>query len=570
MIGRTLGHYSVTEKLGEGGMGVVYKALDTRLDRCVVLKVIRADQLADPDRKRRFVQEARAASALDNVHIVKVHDIASEGDIQYIVMEHVPGQPLDFVIPSGGLPADVVIRYGMQICEALETAHAAGIIHRDLKPANVMVTADGTVKLLDFGLAKLTSTWSGGEITGPKTLVGSIVGTVAYMSPEQALAQPLDARADVFGLGALLYEMATGRRAFGNASSLVALTAVLRDQPVSPASLNPAVPHELAAVILRCLEKAPEQRFASAASVREALAALPASGASVATGDDPLADAEMALRGLSAAGIRKARALFEKGLSRGYDEARVYAGIAEAYALSASLGLREPAEVWPKAAWAARKAPQDESAAVTAALTVAYDQYAWEAASDQLRRVTREGSRLRRALWLLRPMGRFDEALRDAANDPPAHAWIALECGDVDAASSIAADCDLGSWIGCWVRAWSLLSQGRFRHAAEACSAGLELEPESALLQSALATACVFLKDSAGIRRLIEQPHWRPASFAVPVWAALGQPDQAFAAAERAVKSRDPLLVTSLRMPACRRLQSDPRYAAILAAMNLR
>jgi len=213
MIGRRLLHYEITEKLGAGGMGVVYKARDRHLDRFVALKVLPPDRVSDPERKRRFAQEARAASALNHANIVIVHDIDEADDVHFIAMEYVEGKVLGDLIGHKGLPLGQALKYAVQIADALASAHAKGIIHRDLKPNNVMVTPDGIVKVLDFGLAKLAEdpvAETEPTQTLPMTQEGQIVGTVAYMSPEQAQGRKVDSRSDVFAFGSVLYEMLVG------------------------------------------------------------------------------------------------------------------------------------------------------------------------------------------------------------------------------------------------------------------------------------------------------------------------------------------------------------------------
>src|SRR6201984_2436741 len=233
MIGQTLGHYRIDSKLGEGGMGVVYRAFDTHLDRAVAIKLLRPDVTALPDRNRRFWQEAKAASALNLPGIIHISDIDTanlpDGPTDFIAMEFVPGKTLDQCIGKNGLSLKDTLRYGIQIADALARAHAAGIVHRDLKPANIIVADDGRVKLLDFGLAKLTekidddqdgatATMTADE--SPQTEEGAIVGTVAYMSPEQAEGKKVDARSDIFSFGSVLYEMVTGHRAFEGATKI--------------------------------------------------------------------------------------------------------------------------------------------------------------------------------------------------------------------------------------------------------------------------------------------------------------------------------------------------------------
>ena len=238
MTGQTLSHFEILEKLGEGGMGWCTKARDTRLDRLVALKLLRPDQIADADRRRRFNQEARAASALNHSGIVTIYEIAEANDADFIAMEFVCGRTLHQLIPRKRMRLNDALKYGAQIASALAKAHAAGITHRDLKPSNVIVADDGTVKIVDFGLAKLTEQRpAAGD--GSETLTahiddnrhteeGTVVRTVAYMSPEQAEGRPVDARSDIFAVGSVLYEMVTGHRAFAGSSSMATLASVIQ------------------------------------------------------------------------------------------------------------------------------------------------------------------------------------------------------------------------------------------------------------------------------------------------------------------------------------------------------
>jgi len=262
MTGRTLGHYQIEAKLGEGGMGVVYRARDTHLDRPVAVKVLAADALTNPERKRRFVQEAKAASALNHPNIITIYDIDNHGGIDYIAMEYVAGQSLDRPIGHQGLPLRDALPYAIQIAAALAAAHQAGIVHRDLKPQNVMVTDNGLVKVLDFGLAKLTEPLAADSsaptesMPPPRTEEGAILGTVAYMSPEQAEGRRIDPRSDIFSFGSVLYEMLTGRRAFTGETKIATLSAILHQEPPIDAA-----PAEVAAILARCLRKDPARRF---------------------------------------------------------------------------------------------------------------------------------------------------------------------------------------------------------------------------------------------------------------------------------------------------------------------
>ena len=274
MIGQTLSHYEVLEKIGEGGMGVVYKARDTLLNRLVALKMLPAGSAADPDRRARLLREARAASSLHHPNIVAVHDLLHHDGSDVIVMELVTGRTLDRAV--AGKPLREVLGYGRQIADAVAMAHAAGIVHRDLKPSNVMVDESGTVRILDFGLARLgppvgtvdfgtQSASPTAEATG--TADGRIVGTLAYMSPEQAEGKKADARSDVFSFGAMLYEMVTGRMAFKGDSAAATLAAVLERDPPPPRELVPGLPPDLEKLIQRSLRKDPAKRFQSMGDV---------------------------------------------------------------------------------------------------------------------------------------------------------------------------------------------------------------------------------------------------------------------------------------------------------------
>ncbi len=273
MLGPRLSHYEILAKVGGGGMGVVYKARDTHLDRFVAIKTLSADTLTDPERRGRFSREAKAASALNHPGIITIHDIATEDGIDFIAMEYVQGKTLDQLIGRKGLSLKDTLNYAIQAAEALTKAHEAGIVHRDLKPSNIMVT-EGRVKILDFGVAKLawlepgeveidavtvTSTASidSSRLTG----AGKIVGTAAYMSPEQAAGLKVDARSDIFSFGAVLYEMVTGVKAFKGDTSVSTLAAVLNLDPKPPGQLNKDVPHNLERIILRCLRKDPARRI---------------------------------------------------------------------------------------------------------------------------------------------------------------------------------------------------------------------------------------------------------------------------------------------------------------------
>ena len=276
MIGQTLDHYRIESKLGQGGMGVVYKARDTHLDRPVAIKVLPPGKVADPARKQRFVQEAKAASALNHPNIVTIYDISSEAGMDFIAMEFIDGKTLDGVIPPKGLRPAQALNYAVQVADALAKAHGAGIVHRDLKPSNIMVTDEGRIKIVDFGLAKLLepaeSSPDAATLTvRPMTEEGAVLGTAAYMSPEQAEGRKLDGRSDVFSFGSVLYEMVTGRKPFTGDSYLAILTRILHEDPTAPGQLAASLPPELEKIILRCLRKDPARRYQTMADLKVAL-----------------------------------------------------------------------------------------------------------------------------------------------------------------------------------------------------------------------------------------------------------------------------------------------------------
>ena len=281
MIGTTISHYEVLALLGEGGMGAVYRARDFQLGRQVAIKRLLPSERGSAERKSRFLQEARATSALNHPNIVTIHDVVEDPAGDCIVMEFVRGQTVASLIAGGRIPVVDTLRIGVQIADALAAAHGIGIVHRDLKPANVMITPEGLAKVLDFGLAKVdgqgalalgdTDTTMSLQFEGPRTTEGSIVGTIAYMSPEQAQGGRVDARSDIFSFGCVLYEMLTGDHPFRGSSGLEILAAVLRDTPRDLSSCGVFVPVEVQEILTRAMRKSAAERFQSMAEVKNAL-----------------------------------------------------------------------------------------------------------------------------------------------------------------------------------------------------------------------------------------------------------------------------------------------------------
>jgi serine/threonine protein kinase/tetratricopeptide (TPR) repeat protein len=276
MIGKTLAHYEITAKLGRGGMGEVYRARDNKLNRDVALKVLPADMASDSDRRKRFEREAQSVAALKHPNIVTIYSVESAGDTQFLTMELVEGETLDEFIPGEGFSLDRFFELAIPLADAVAAAHAKGITHRDLKPANVMMDADGRLKVLDFGLAKLVDPESGADDAtmvkdATATAEGKILGTAAYMSPEQAEGKPIDHRSDIFSLGIILYEMATGERPFKGDTAMSVLGAIMKDTPSSITEIKHRFPRALERIIHNCLTKDPDRRSQSVIDIRNQL-----------------------------------------------------------------------------------------------------------------------------------------------------------------------------------------------------------------------------------------------------------------------------------------------------------
>src|SRR5688572_2945226 len=276
--GTRIGPYEILAPIGSGGMGEVYRAHDSRLNREVALKILSPALSKDPDRRERFEREARAAAALNHPNIVTIHSVEEIDGIPFLTLELVDGQTLGDIIPADGLPLDRVLTLGIALADGVGAAHQRGITHRDLKPANIMLTSDGRVKVLDFGLAKVKEEEQMAAAAGMPTTAltgeGRIVGTVAYMSPEQAEGKPVDQRSDVFSLGIILYEMASGVRPFAGDTQMSILSAIMKDTPKPITEARAGLPRELSKIVDRCLAKDLEDRYQSAKDLRNGLRAL--------------------------------------------------------------------------------------------------------------------------------------------------------------------------------------------------------------------------------------------------------------------------------------------------------
>src|SRR5262245_13667721 len=269
-VGTRLGPYEILAPLGSGGMGEVYRAKDTRLDRTVAIKILPSHLSSNADYKQRFEREARAISSLTHPNICGLYDVGSQNGTEFLVMEFLEGETLAHRLSKGPLPTDQMLRYAIQIADALDKAHKQGIVHRDLKPGNIMLTKSG-VKLLDFGLAKVIATAE--RLPGVSqldtqqrdiTTEGTILGTIQYMSPEQLEGKEVDSRTDIFAFGSVLYEMATGQKAFSGKSQASLMSSILKDEPQSISQVQPLAPQALDRVVKTCLAKDPDDRWQNA------------------------------------------------------------------------------------------------------------------------------------------------------------------------------------------------------------------------------------------------------------------------------------------------------------------
>ncbi len=268
LLGQTLGHYRILEKIGEGGMGEVYRARDEHLARDVAIKVLPPGTLLDESARKHFHKEALILSQLNHPNVATIHDFDTQQGVDFLVMEYIPGIKLSEKVAAGPLPEQEVLRLGLQLAEGLTAAHEHGVVHRDLKPGNLRLTLDGQLKILDFGLAKLRLPVTASVTTESLSERQTIAGTLPYMAPEQLLGEETDARTDIHAAGSVLYEMATGQRPFAEVERSQLIGAILRRLPRPPTALNPRLSPELERIIGKCLEKKPENRYQSAQELR--------------------------------------------------------------------------------------------------------------------------------------------------------------------------------------------------------------------------------------------------------------------------------------------------------------
>ena len=450
--GSHLGPYRTEALLGAGGMGEVYRAFDTRLHRTVAIKVLASEKFSDTEHKRRFLQEARAASALNHSNIVTLYDIANDGEVEFLVMEYVPGRPMNQVLTGNSLPLAQTVEYATQIASALVAAHAKGIVHRDIKPANLIITPESSVKILDFGLAKVSgdvAPASNSEMPTLLTREGVALGTICYMSPEQARAENVDARTDLFSFGAVLYEMATGRRAFGQAWDWT-----------PPPTTN--IDSRLARIILRLLEPKRELRYQTASDVLVDLKELSAKQLTGKSRRKWMAIAAVLVLAGVLLWVGMARWSGPRRLSDGnrassnaeaneyYERALLYGGIGVEDRSQMRTMIERALELDPK--FAAARAEYAFSFAAEILSGTSNDRNRLYRAEEEVRHALRDDPQCAHAhgfqAWNYLLQGRkelvaaeVDIALKDNPKDLPAHTWLLLSHelnGDYDQAAQLA------------------------------------------------------------------------------------------------------------------------------------
>ena len=607
MIGRSLGRYRVVERLGEGGMGAVFRAWDERLERDVALKVISPRILSHPDARRRLREEARVLSQLDHPAIATVHDFDTLDGLDFLVMELVRGQTLAQLAARGPVTERDAVAWAIQVCEALEVAHERGVIHRDLKPANIMVTARGRVKVLDFGLATCCGTEDGESPSQALTKPIVPEGTIAYMSPEQLLGEPVDERTDVFSLGTVLFELLAGHPPFRGAVVPAITEAILHHATPLLSLERPGLAVALDVVIRQCLEKRAQDRYsdarALAADLRRVAAgeAVPVRPASVVTGRARDPEAHRAyLRGRrqwskrTRAGLQLAIEHFESAIDLDPEHAPAWSGLADCYVILAP--WLPPRLGYQKAMAAARRAleldPESAEAHTSLAFTRLFLDWDWTGSEEGFQRALKlDPTYATGHQWyaeLLTVLGRFDEALAEARAaeeldalsyaTPTSLVNVFYYARRYDEALEHQHRIQVlrpagGVLAGLADRARILEQGGR---AAEAVPEYLKVleEEDDPRLRAGLACAYVLSGDPdsarAELARLAALPperHVPPYAVAGPL-ALLGEKDAAFAKLEEALATHDRAMVYVRVNPRLDPLRGDPRYASIVARMN--
>ena len=616
LVGRSVSHYQVLSLLGAGGMGQVYLARDSRLDRTVALKILPGELAADPERMRRFVIEAKAASALNHPNVATIYDVGESDGIHFIVMEHVEGETIAVRISRPLTPSEVV-DIAVQAADALDVAHAKGITHRDIKPANLMLTHRGHVKVLDFGVAKVNRSEevgpNGDWTVEPVTTVGSVVGSGPYMSPEQAVGGDVDPRSDVFSLGVVIYEMATGQRPFSGSTRAELMDHILHAAPEPMMRLNPALPSELERVTLKCLDKRPDDRYQSArelltdlwplkrqldanaggampdavrfellrrAGSKPGAAALKPAVADDASITDALRPSEASelvargwahLRSGSFFEISDAVSAFQAATVIDPTFAAAYAGLAVAkVAQATNRNVLVEAFGEAKAAALRALALDDESADAQAALgeVMLFAEWDWIAAERSFQRALAIDPNHAHAYL------RYGD-LMEALGDLERGFHLKLQGLECDSTSVLA---HLLIAVSCW-------NQRRYDDVIVWANKALDRDPQHPFAREMLGGAYWKMGDLERAGELLGVgENLRPArsdgtaeadigndDFRLAIhYAAAGDLDAAFEHLQRLIDARDPALIHLAVAPQWDSLRADPRFNECLARMKLR
>jgi eukaryotic-like serine/threonine-protein kinase len=626
LVGRVLGHYHIMAFLGAGGMGEVYLAQDPRLDRTVALKILPADLASDPDRMQRFTREAKAASALNHPNVAIIHDVGESGGIRFIVMEHVEGQTLAATIAGRVLAVAEVIDIAAQVADALDAAHAKGITHRDIKPANLMLTPRGQVKVLDFGIAKMTqqeeTSLTGQWSADRQTAVGSVIGSAAHMSPEQIVGSEVDSRSDLFSLGVVMYEMATGRLPFTGATRAELIDRILHAPPESITIMNHDLPFELERITLRCLEKTLERRYQSARDLLTDLRELKRqidtgiAAAKSTIGNDPTSrDAARPLEAYELVGRGRAHLLsgsffelpqavstFQAACDLDPTYAAAHAGLALALCAQAITRAVPQREAFGEAKAAALRAlaMDDECADAQVALgqVLLFSEWDWIGAERSFQRALEINPNHPEAYLhyggLMEALGRLDRGLQlkqQALERDPTSAltlnliavsfWNQRRYDDTITWVNKALDRDPTNLFARELRGGAYFKTGDLERMLEDDLTRAELleVPEATLAAMKRAQAEIKEAYEAGgyreATRCIlkhapsEAGRGRAALVLAVLHAEAGDLDAAFEHLDRAIDARDPGLVHLAVAPQWDGLRGDPRFNQRLARMRL-